>query len=122
MQAVYTKDWVCNPPSLRLVCISRIRKSLSCMGQNVERNMIEKLTAGDLDDLRNPNVPISLEDMCKYDTLLFLPLQTLKTHFVTAFTVPSKGGIELQHLNRWLNYNSFHESLYCMNFDTMISP
>ena len=107
MQAVYTKDWVCNPLSLRLVCISRIRKSLSCMGQNVERNMIEKLTAGDLDDLRNPNVPISLEDMCKYYTLL---LQTLKAHFVTAFTVPSKGGIELQRLNHWLNYNSFHDS------------
>ena len=125
MQAGYSRDWIYNPPSLRLVCVSRIRRSmssLSCMGQKIERNFIETLTTGDLDDLRNSNVPISLEDMCKYYILRFLPLQTLKADFVTAFTVPSKGGIELQHLNRWLNYNSFHESLYCMNFDTMISP
>ena len=100
MQAGYTRDWVYNPPSLRLVCVSRIRRSMSsssCMGQKIERNFIETLTTGDLDDLRTPNVPISLEDMCKYYTLL---LQTLKAHFVTAFTMPSKDGIELQHLNR----------------------
>ena len=115
MQAGYSRDWIYNPPSLRLVCVSRIRKSMSsssCMGHKIERNFIETLTTGDLDDLRNPNVPISLEDMCKYDTLQFLPLQMLKADFVTAFTMPSKDGIELQRLNRRLNYNSFYDSFY----------
>ena len=64
------KYLVHNPPSLRHLCACRIRvtvrQSISCLGQNIERNLIEKLTAGDIDDLRNPNVPISLEDMCKY--------------------------------------------------------
>ena len=57
---------VYNPPSLKLLSICRIRQSISCLGENVERNLIEKLNSGDFDDLRNPNVPISLEDMCKY--------------------------------------------------------
>ena len=57
---------VYNPPSLKLLCVCRVRQSVSCVGQNVESNLLEKLTAGDFDDLRNPNVPISLEDMCKY--------------------------------------------------------
>ena len=72
------RNLVYNPPSLRLLCVCRVRQSISCMGEHMENNLIEKLTTGDLDDLRNPNVPISLEDMCKYDTL---PLQTLKTVF-----------------------------------------
>ena len=58
---------VYNPSSLKLLCVYRIRQLISCMGQNVERNLIVKLTAGDLYCLRNPNVPIPLEDMCKYD-------------------------------------------------------
>ena len=57
---------VYNPPTLKLLSICRIRQSISCLGENVELNLIEKLTAGDFDDLRNPNVPISLQDMCKY--------------------------------------------------------
>ena len=61
---------VYNPPSLRLKCVFRIRQSMSCIGKNIVNNLIEKLTAGDLDDLRNLNVPITLEDMCKYYTLL----------------------------------------------------
>ena len=61
-----------NPPTLKLMCAWRIRLSISRMGENIENNLIEKLTAGDIDDLRNPNVPISLEDMCKYYTLLRL--------------------------------------------------
>ena len=64
----YKKSAYClvhNPSSLKHVCVHRIRQSISCLGQNVERNLIEKLTAGDFDDLKNPNVPISLEDMCK---------------------------------------------------------
>ena len=59
-----------NPPSLELLSVCRIRQSISCMAQHVENNLLEKLTAGDFDDLRNPNEPISLEDMCKY--LLFV--------------------------------------------------
>ena len=62
---------VYNPSSLRLLCVCSIRRSISCLGQHVERNLIEKLTAGDLDDLRNPNVPISLEYMCKYLYYIF---------------------------------------------------
>ena len=54
------------PLSLSRLCVCRIRQAISCMGQNVERDLIEKLTSGDCDDLKNPNVPISLEDMCKY--------------------------------------------------------
>ena len=61
-----TRNLVYNPPSLNLLSVCRIRQSISCLGQNVERNLIEKLTAGDFDDIRNPNVPIILEDMCKY--------------------------------------------------------
>ena len=60
------KYLVHNPSSLKHVCVHRIRQSISYLGQTVEHNLIEKLTTGDLDDLRNPNVPISLEDMCKY--------------------------------------------------------
>ena len=58
---------VCNPSSLKDVCVRRIRQSISCTCINDESNsnLIEKLTAGDLDDLKNPNVPITLEDMCK---------------------------------------------------------
>ena len=64
-----------NPPSLRIECVSRIRQSMSCIGKDIVNNLIEKLAAGDLDDLRNPNVPITLEDMCKYYNV---QLQTLK--------------------------------------------
>ena len=56
---------VYNPPTLKLLSVCRIRQSISCLGKNVERNLIEKLTASDFDDLRDSNVPISLEDMCK---------------------------------------------------------
>ena len=59
------KYLVYNPPSLTLLCVCQIRQSMSCLGQNIERNLIEKLTAGELDELKNPNVPISLEYMCK---------------------------------------------------------
>ena len=54
-----------NPLSLSRLCMCRIRQAISCMGLHVERDLIEKLTSGDCDDLRNSNVPISLEDMCK---------------------------------------------------------
>ena len=68
--AFSNKNLVHNPPSLRLECVSRIRQLISCIGKDIENNLIEKLTSGDIDDLRNPNVPISLQDMCKYYTLL----------------------------------------------------
>ena len=42
------KYLVHNPPSLRHLCACRIRQSISYLGQNVERNLIEKLTAGDM--------------------------------------------------------------------------
>ena len=64
-----------NPPSLRLECACSIRQSMSCIGKDIANNLIKKLAAGDLDDLRNRNVPISLEDMCKYYNV---QLQTLK--------------------------------------------
>ena len=57
---------VYNPPSLKLLSVCRIRQSISCLGENVELNLVKKLRTLDYDDLRNPNVPISLEDMCKY--------------------------------------------------------
>ena len=60
------KPLVYNSPSLGVLCVCRIRESMACFGQNVENNLIEKLTAGNFDDLRDPNVPVSLEDMCKY--------------------------------------------------------
>ena len=59
------KYLVYNPPSLTLLCVCQIRQSISCLGQNIEHNLIEKLTADDIDNLKNPNVPISLEYMCK---------------------------------------------------------
>ena len=62
-------DLIENPPSLRLLSVGRIRESISCMGQNVEKDLIEKLTAGDLHELRNPNVPVSQGDMCKYSSV-----------------------------------------------------
>ena len=65
---------VYNPPSLKFMCVYRIRQSISLIGKNIENNLIDKLTAGDFDDLRNPNMPVTLEDMCKYDTLRSLPL------------------------------------------------
>ena len=69
------KYLVHNPSSLKHMCVRSIRQSISCMEQNVELNLIEKLTAGKLDDLKNPSVPILLENMCKYvhncDTKLF---------------------------------------------------
>ena len=55
-----------NPPSLKLLSVCRIRQSISCLGQNVEHNLIEKLSANDFDGLEDPNVLISLDDMCKY--------------------------------------------------------
>ena len=58
--------FVYNPPSLKLLCVCRVRQSISCVGQNIESILLEKLTAGDFEDLRNPNVPISLEELCKY--------------------------------------------------------
>ena len=80
---------VCNPPSLKLLSVYRIRQSISCMEEDVERNLIEKLNAGDLDDLRNPNVPISLEDMCKSLHYLENNLQYLANIFVsTVLTDP----------------------------------
>ena len=60
------KNLVHNPSSLKDVCVRGIKQSISYLGQTVEHNLIEMLTAGDLDDLKNPNLPISLEDMCKY--------------------------------------------------------
>ena len=57
---------VYNPPSLKLLSICRIRQSISCLGKNVERNLIKKLRTRDYEYLRNPNMPISLEEMCKY--------------------------------------------------------
>ena len=81
---VIARNLVYNPPSLKFMCGSRIRDSISCMEENIENNLIEKLTTGDFDDLRDPNVPISLEDLCKYDTLL---LQTLKSNYVSAFVL-----------------------------------
>ena len=58
-----------NPPTLKLLSICRIRRSInqsiSCAGKHVGSDLIQKLHAGDLDDLRDPNVPISLEVMCK---------------------------------------------------------
>ena len=65
-----------NPPSLGLLSACRIRKSISCMGKNVERDLVENLSSGDYDALRDPNVPVSLEDMCKY---LYLILRTLRS-------------------------------------------
>ena len=57
---------VYNPPTLKLLSVCRIRQSISCLGENVELNLIEKLRTRDFDDLRDSNVPISLEYMCKY--------------------------------------------------------
>ena len=37
------------------------------MKKNYEHDLVAKLTAGDFDGLKNPNVPISLKDMCKYN-------------------------------------------------------
>ena len=62
----YDTDLVHNPPSLQRLCVYRIREAISRMGQNVERNLIEKLTSGHFDDLSNLNVPFYLNDMCKY--------------------------------------------------------
>ena len=62
------RNLVHNPPSLKFMCVSRIRDSILCMEEHVENNLIEKLSAGDFDDLRNPNMPISLQDLCKYDS------------------------------------------------------
>ena len=64
--ALQAKDLVYNPPSLELLSVCRIRQSISCLGENVERNLVKKLRTRDYDYLRNPNVPISLQDMCKY--------------------------------------------------------
>ena len=57
---------VYNPSTLKLLSVCRIRQSISCLGKNVELDLIKKLRTRDYDDLRNPNVPISLEYMCKY--------------------------------------------------------
>ena len=66
------KHLVYNPSSLKLLCVYRVRQSISSIGHNVQHNLMKKLTAGDLDDLRNPNVPITLEDMCEYyNSLMF---------------------------------------------------
>ena len=61
-----------NPPSLKLLSACRVRQAISCMKENYESDLVEKLTAGDFDGLENPNVPISLNDMCKYNGV---PLQ-----------------------------------------------
>ena len=37
------------------------------MKESYGHDLVAKLTAGDFDGLKNPNVPISLTDMCKYD-------------------------------------------------------
>ena len=71
---MYLESLIDSPPSLRLLCVCRIRQSISCMGETVEHNLVEKLTvsdleeltAGDLEELRNPNIPVKLTDMCKY--------------------------------------------------------
>ena len=67
--ATTVRDLVYNPPSLLRLCAHRVRQSISCIGQNVERNLIEKLNARDLPYVRNPNVPIPLNEMCKYFVL-----------------------------------------------------
>ena len=51
----YRRHLVHNPPSLKFMCVSCIRDSILCMEEHIENNLIEKLTAGDLDDLRNLN-------------------------------------------------------------------
>ena len=58
---------VYNPPSLKLLSACWFRQAISCMEENYERDLVEKLTAGDFDGLKNLNVPISLKDMCKYE-------------------------------------------------------
>ena len=45
-----------NPPSLKLLSACRFRQAISCMGINYERDVVEKLTAGDFDGLKNPNI------------------------------------------------------------------
>ena len=62
---VITRNLVHNPPSLKVMCVSRIRHSIFCMEEHIENTLIEKLTAGDFDYLRSLNVPISLEVLCK---------------------------------------------------------
>ena len=59
-----------NPPSLQRACVYRIRQLISCLGKNVENNLVEKLSSGDFHDLRNPNLPVYLQDMCKYFYLI----------------------------------------------------
>ena len=73
MPIAVVMDLVKNPLSLRLLSVFCIRKSISCMGQDVEKDLVEKLSSGDLHDLRNSNVPVSLGEMCKYLTV-FLSL------------------------------------------------
>ena len=66
MPIAVVMDLVHNPPSLKLLSVCCIRKLISCMGQDVERDLIEKLSSGDLHDLSNSNGPVSLGEMCKY--------------------------------------------------------
>ena len=61
------KSLVYNPSSLRELSVCCVRQSISCMSQNVKNNFIKKLSSGELQDLKDPNVPVSLADMCKYD-------------------------------------------------------
>ena len=79
---MFLESLIDSPPSLRLLCVCRIRQSISCMEETVEHSLVEKLTdgdfeeltaddleeltAGDLEELRNPNIPVKLTDMCKY--------------------------------------------------------
>ena len=66
---VRVRTLVCNPPSLRVLSVCSIRQSISHISQNVKENFFEKLSSGELHELRNPDVPVSLADMCKYDLM-----------------------------------------------------
>ena len=101
-----------NPPSLRLLSACSIRQTISRMGEHIENNLIEKLTAGDIDDLRNPNAPISLEDMCKYYTF---PLQKPKNCFSDSIHCALKGWNRITTIiliNRRLPYAYFYDNLH----------
>ena len=56
-----------NPQSLRELCVGHVKQSIR---PNIQHNFIKKMRADDIEGLRNPNVPVSLEDMCKYLLLI----------------------------------------------------
>ena len=60
-----------NPQTLRELSVGRVKQSISCINRpDVKESLMQKLRADDIEDLRNPNVPVSLEDMCKYLSLI----------------------------------------------------